>query len=101
METITGDARTELEIQIAEARRISAELMAQIAEVRRTSSDEPLAYTVAAACERARASLSRPTLQKEINAGRLNVRRFGRKVLIEADELRRFIASLPTTEIEK
>jgi excisionase family DNA binding protein len=96
METITRDAQAELEVQIAEARKISAELTAQIAEVRRINTDEPLVYTVAAAC--AKANLSRPTLQKEINAGRLRVRRFGRKVLIEADELRRFVASLPTAE---
>jgi excisionase family DNA binding protein len=86
METITDDARTEIEAQIAE-------LTAQISELRRSYSDEPLAYTFAAACEKA--NLSRPTLQKEINAGRLRIRRFGRKVLIERDELRRFIAALP------
>jgi excisionase family DNA binding protein len=67
-----------------------------MAEVRRIN-DEPLAYTSAAACEKA--SLSRPALQKEINAGRLRVRRFGRKVLIEVDELRRFIASLPENDL--
>lgn len=96
METITEHAQTELATRIAEVLKIGLELTAQMNELQRSQSDEPLTYTFAAACEKA--NLSPPTLRKEINAGRLRIRRFGRKVLIERDELRRFIASLPTAE---
>lgn len=86
MNTATEETRIDLGAQMAE-------LSAQIAELRAFFANEPLAYGMAAACEAAQ--LSRPTMQRAINEGRLRIRRSGRKVLIDRDELRRFLASLP------
>lgn len=43
-------------------------------------------------------SLSAPSVRAEMQAGRLHARRFGRKPLFEIDELRRYVASLPSWE---
>ena len=53
----------------------------------------PIAYTIAEACAVARAG--RTALYEAIREGALTARKRGRKTLILADDLRRWVESLP------
>jgi excisionase family DNA binding protein len=55
-----------------------------------------LAYTVSEACSAAR--IGRSTLYQLIATGELRALKRGRRTLILADDLRRFIESLPAME---
>jgi len=54
----------------------------------------PLAYTVPDACKAA--GFGRTTLYELIAAGRVRAMKAGTRTLIEAESLRRYLASLPT-----
>jgi excisionase family DNA binding protein len=54
----------------------------------------PLAYTVPDACKAA--GLGRTTLYELIAAGRVRAMKAGTRTLVEAESLRRYLASLPT-----
>lgn len=45
-------------------------------------------------------SLSKGFLRKEVNAGRLKVRRFGRRVVVLADDLDLYLNRQASTDIE-
>ena len=53
----------------------------------------PLAYTVPDACRAA--GLGRTTLYELIAAGRVRAMKAGSRTLVEAESLRRYLASLP------
>jgi excisionase family DNA binding protein len=55
-----------------------------------------LAYTIAEACAVARAG--RTAIYEAIRNGALQARKRGRRTLILADDLRRWVESLPTLE---
>jgi excisionase family DNA binding protein len=57
---------------------------------------EQLALTVAEACAAAR--IGRTTLYEAIKRGDLVAAKYGRKTLIRVDDLRSWLASLPTVE---
>jgi excisionase family DNA binding protein len=57
---------------------------------------EQLALTVAEACAAAR--IGRTTLYEAIKRGDLVAAKYGRKTLIRVDDLRSWLASLPTIE---
>jgi excisionase family DNA binding protein len=61
--------------------------------------DTALAYTISQATRVA--GIGRSKLYLEMASGRLRARRLGRRVLIEASELRRFLASLPDARPSK
>jgi excisionase family DNA binding protein len=52
-----------------------------------------LAYSIAEAC--ARSGIGRTAIYDMINAGHLAARKRGRRTLILADDLRRFLETLP------
>ena len=54
----------------------------------------PLAYTVPAACKAT--GVGRTTLYGLIAAGRVRAMKAGSRTLIEAESIRRYLASLPT-----
>lgn len=54
----------------------------------------PIAVDVVTACRMV--SLSRPTVDKAIRDGNLPVRYYGRKPLIDVDDLRAWFKALPT-----
>lgn len=54
---------------------------------------DKLAYTIAEAVEAT--GLSDDTLYRKHQAGEITMKKSGRRTLIEADDLRRLIASLP------
>jgi len=54
----------------------------------------PLAYTIAEACAAAR--VGRTVLYELIRDGQLPARKYGRRTVILADDLRHWIESLPT-----
>jgi excisionase family DNA binding protein len=58
--------------------------------------DTPIAYTIAEACAVARAG--RTAIYEAIRNGALQARKRGRRTLILADDLRRWVESLPTLE---
>jgi excisionase family DNA binding protein len=58
--------------------------------------DYPLAYTISEACAEARAG--RTALYEAIRAGALTARKRGRRTLILADDLRRWIEALPAVK---
>jgi excisionase family DNA binding protein len=53
----------------------------------------PLAYSIAEACEVARAG--RTAVYEAIRAGELRARKRGRRTIVLADDLRRWLESLP------
>jgi excisionase family DNA binding protein len=55
---------------------------------------ERLAYGVAEAARAA--GIGRSTLYEALASGELSARKLGRRTLIPADELRRFLAALPS-----
>jgi excisionase family DNA binding protein len=55
----------------------------------------PLAYSIAEACEVS--GISRTSVYEAINARELIARKHGRRTVILADELRRWLQSLPIT----
>lgn len=59
-----------------------------------TSLNDRIAYDIPAAV--ASTGISRTRLYKAIQEGTLTVRKSGRRTLVEAAELRRFIANLPS-----
>ncbi len=54
---------------------------------------QPLAYGIAEAC--IATSLPRASIYKAVRAGQLTLRKSGRRSVILADELRRFVEALP------
>jgi excisionase family DNA binding protein len=56
----------------------------------------PLAYSIAEACSVARAG--RTALYEAIRSGELRAVKRGRRTLVLADDLRRYLESLPTLE---
>jgi len=56
---------------------------------------EPLAYTISEAVKAA--ALSRTELYRAVGRGELTLRKRGKRSLILADELRRWLTSLPTS----
>jgi excisionase family DNA binding protein len=58
--------------------------------------DEPLADSVETAC--ARLGISRPTFYREVQAGRLRVRKMAHRALVERAEQRRWLESLPVID---
>jgi excisionase family DNA binding protein len=58
-----------------------------------TAAAEPLAYGVAAAA--AAAGAGRDTLYRAIRDGGLTARKIGARTVIETDELKRWLASMP------
>jgi excisionase family DNA binding protein len=61
--------------------------------------DSPLAYNIAEACSVARTS--RTALYEAIRSGALRAVKRGRRTLILADDMRRYIESLPAIEPKK
>jgi excisionase family DNA binding protein len=57
----------------------------------------PLAYTITEACSVARAG--RTAIYEAIREGALTARKRGRKTLILADDLRRWVENLPALEV--
>jgi excisionase family DNA binding protein len=55
--------------------------------------ESPLAFTVADACMRS--GIGRTAIYDMINSGKLTARKRGRRTLILADDLRRFLEMLP------
>jgi excisionase family DNA binding protein len=58
--------------------------------------DGPLAFSVAEACSAAR--IGRTSLYQAIRAGELRALKRGRRTIILANDLRRYLESLPTLE---
>lgn len=58
--------------------------------------ESPLAYTIAEACAATR--VGRTVLYELIRDGKLPARKCGRRTVILADDLRRWIESLPTIQ---
>jgi excisionase family DNA binding protein len=58
---------------------------------------EPLAYTVAEATKAA--AVSRTELYRSVQRGELTLRKRGKRSLILADELRRWLADLPRASV--
>ena len=57
----------------------------------------PICVSIAEAAKLA--GLGRTSLYAAINAGKLKTRRYGRRVLVETDSIRSFIANLPETTL--
>jgi excisionase family DNA binding protein len=55
-----------------------------------------LAHSIAEACERS--SIGRTAIYELINSGELPARKRGRRTLILADDLRRYLEALPTAK---
>lgn len=55
--------------------------------------DGPLAYSIAEACRKG--GFSRSYAYAEVKAGRLKVKKAGRRSLVLADELARYLENLP------
>ena len=64
----------------------------------RDKMENPIAYTVVEACAVARAG--RTSLYDAIKRGELIARKRGRKTLIIADDLRRWVEALPAIELK-
>jgi excisionase family DNA binding protein len=58
--------------------------------------NSPLAYTIAEACSVARAD--RTALYEAIRSGALRAVKRGRRTIVLADDLRRYLESLPAVE---
>jgi hypothetical protein len=56
-----------------------------------------LAYTVAGAVQATGGAMTRTGLYREVREGRLQIRKCGRRTMILAEDLRRFLEALPTT----
>jgi hypothetical protein len=57
---------------------------------------EPISVDLRTACRMV--SLSMPVLRAEMAKGRLNAKTYGTKPLFEVEELKRYVASLPSWE---
>jgi excisionase family DNA binding protein len=68
------------------------------ARTRDSKMTEPLAYTVSEACLAARAG--RSAIYDAIRSGALRAVKHGRRTLILADDLRRYLESLPRMEVK-
>jgi len=61
--------------------------------------NSPLAYSIAEACQLAR--IGRTTIYAAIKAGDLSARKVGRRTVLLATELTRWLESLPTVSANK
>ena len=61
--------------------------------------DSPLAYSISEACSVARAG--RTSLYEAIRSGALRAVKRGRRTIVLADDLRRYLNSLPAVEPDK
>ena len=61
--------------------------------------NSPLAYSIAEACQLAR--IGRTTIYAAIKAGDLSARKVGRRTVLLAAELTRWLESLPTVSANK
>ena len=66
-------------------------------ELKDDQGPEPIAYGGVGPAAKA-AGLSRAAFYKELKAGRIVGRKYGRKVVFERSEIERFLKSLPTTD---